>query len=430
MLLSTGSGFTWGGLWYYDNGVSFSSFGLASGDGEIKLIPAPVITSVAPTSGTTAGDTSVAITGTNLTGATSVTFGGSAGTITANAATSITVTSPAHAAGTVDVQVTTAAGTSDVVGTGDDFTYVIPAPGIESVDPDHGSASGGATVTISGVNFAGATSVTFGDASATFTVNPSGPGVVVDTITATAPPHAAGTVQVKVTTPGGTSSDPARYCSFTYVAAPTITDLNPASGSAAGGTSVIITGTNLTGATSVNFGGAAATDVVVNSATQITCTCPAGTGTVDVTVATAAGTSPASAADQFTYVAANVRSLQVGWNIVAGGPGSSTGGLSLFGWNGSSYVSLNAGSMQAGTGYWCKANAAGNATLTAVPAPVSISLGTGWNLIGNPTSTSVVLPSGVAVFRFVDGSYVSATSLAPGEGGWVKSASTQVIQLQ
>jgi hypothetical protein len=125
-----------------------------------------------------------------------------------------------------------------------------------------------------------------------------------------------------------------------------------------------------------------------------------------------------------------VRSLQSGWTILAGGPGSSTGGLTLFGWNGSSYASLNAASMSAGQGYWCKAASSGNATLVAVAAPVSVSLTAGWNLIGNPTSATVNLPSGLTVFRFVNGSYVSANSLAPGEGGWVKSTSDQVIQLE
>ncbi|MGC8201002.1 IPT/TIG domain-containing protein, partial [Salmonella enterica] len=52
------------------------------------------------------------------------------------------------------------------------------------------------------------------------------------------------------------------------------------------------------------FGATAATGFTVNSASQITATSPAGTGTVDVSVTTAGGTSATSAADQFTYVAA------------------------------------------------------------------------------------------------------------------------------
>ena len=66
-----------------------------------------------------------------------------------------------------------------------------------------------------------------------------------------------------------------------------------------------ITGTNLTGATAVNFGANAATGHSVNSATSITATSPAGSaGTVDVTVTTPGGTSATSSADHFTYVAA------------------------------------------------------------------------------------------------------------------------------
>ncbi|WP_206764500.1 putative Ig domain-containing protein, partial [Comamonas suwonensis] len=61
------------------------------------------------------------------------------------------------------------------------------------------------------------------------------------------------------------------------------------------------TGTNLSGATAVTFGATAATGYTINSATQITATAPAGTGTVDVRVTTTGGTSATSAADQFSY---------------------------------------------------------------------------------------------------------------------------------
>ena len=62
---------------------------------------------------------------------------------------------------------------------------------------------------------------------------------------------------------------------FTYITAPTVTGVNPANGPTAGGTGVTITGTNLTAATAVSFGGTAATTFTVNSATQITATAPA-----------------------------------------------------------------------------------------------------------------------------------------------------------
>jgi hypothetical protein len=85
-------------------------------------------------------------------------------------------------------------------------------------------------------------------------------------------------------------------------AGPAVTGLSPASGAAAGGTSVTITGTGFTGATAVDFGTTAAS-FTVNSATQITATSPAGTGTVNVTVVAPSGTSTISSVDQFSYVA-------------------------------------------------------------------------------------------------------------------------------
>jgi len=59
-----------------------------------------------------------------------------------------------------------------------------------------------------------------------------------------------------------------------------------------------------TGATAVKFGATSATSFTVNSASSITATAPAGTGTADVTVTTTGGTSATSAADQFTYIGA------------------------------------------------------------------------------------------------------------------------------
>lgn len=87
------------------------------------------------------------------------------------------------------------------------------------------------------------------------------------------------------------------------VVAPTVTGVNPPSGPMAGGTSVTITGSKFTGATSVKFGTSAATTFTVNSDTQITATSPAAAaGVVDVTVTTPSGTSAIGINDRFTYL--------------------------------------------------------------------------------------------------------------------------------
>ncbi|HEX4220636.1 MAG TPA: IPT/TIG domain-containing protein, partial [Acidimicrobiales bacterium] len=85
--------------------------------------------------------------------------------------------------------------------------------------------------------------------------------------------------------------------------APTVTSVSPATGPAAGGTAVTITGTGFTGATAVKFGSNAGTAVTVVSDTEITVTSPAGAvGAVPVTVTTPAGTSAAGpTAPTFTY---------------------------------------------------------------------------------------------------------------------------------
>jgi hypothetical protein len=84
---------------------------------------------------------------------------------------------------------------------------------------------------------------------------------------------------------------------------PIVTDVNPNGGLTTGGTEVVITGTEFDGATAVTFGGTAASTFTVDSDTQITATAPAhAAATVQVQVTTAAGASPDTSADDYTYV--------------------------------------------------------------------------------------------------------------------------------
>jgi hypothetical protein len=116
-------------------------------------------------------------------------------------------------------------------------------------------------------------------------------------ITAKTPAGTAGAQSVAVTTVGGTAT---KASAFTYVALPTIASVSPISGPLTAGTSITITGTNLTGAT-VTVGGVAATSIVA-TATSITAKTPAGTaGAKDVVVTTAGGVVTKTGA--FTYVA-------------------------------------------------------------------------------------------------------------------------------
>ena len=258
-------------------------------------VPAPTITSVSPISGSISGGTAITITGTNLTGATSVTVGGAAATsVVVVSATSITAVTPAGAAGAQSVAVTTEGGTATKANA---FTYVVLAPTIASVSPTSGAISGGTEITITGTNLTGASSVTVGGVAATSFVV-----VSATSVTAVTPSGTAGAKAVAVTTAGGTAT---KANAFTYVVpAPTIASVSPTSGVTSGGTAITIEGTHfIVGATTVKVGGVAATGVVVASDTSLTAVTPAGTlGLKAVAVTTSGGT--ATAAGAFTYLAA------------------------------------------------------------------------------------------------------------------------------
>jgi hypothetical protein len=78
------------------------------------LPDSPLVVLVTPPAGPAAGGTSVTIIGTGFTGATAVSFGGTAATFTVDSDISISATTPAQGAGVVDVSVTTPGGTSTV----------------------------------------------------------------------------------------------------------------------------------------------------------------------------------------------------------------------------------------------------------------------------------------------------------------------------
>lgn len=85
---------------------------------------------------------------------------------------------------------------------------------------------------------------------------------------------------------------------------PTLTGLNPTSGMV--GTSVALSGTYLSKPTAVHFGTATSAKITSKGADKLLAVAPAGTGTVEVSVTTATGTSNA---EPFTYEAPIVKSL-------------------------------------------------------------------------------------------------------------------------
>jgi hypothetical protein len=159
--------------------------------------PGPSISSISPTSGLSTGGTAVTITGAGFSTSPVVKIGGITATnVVLVGSTTITATTPAHAAGLTDVVVTNSDAQSVTQVGG--FTYKNAAPTITSVSPIGGTISGGAVVTISGTNFIAGATVTFGGTAATSVSVSNG-----NTITATAPMHVSGAADIKVTNPDG-----------------------------------------------------------------------------------------------------------------------------------------------------------------------------------------------------------------------------------
>jgi hypothetical protein len=259
----------------------------------------PTVTLVSPSSGSTVGGELVTITGTGFISPASVKFGTLAGTsVTVVSPTSITVRTPATITpGLVAVEVTTSGGSSAPAGTLDDYTYIAPAPTVTSLTPAFGAIAGGTTVTINGTGFVDGASVSFGGTAGT--------GVIVTSstqLTVVTPARPLGTIDVTVTTVGGTSSPDGEANDFTFAGRPTLTSTSSSAGPVAGGSTMTINGTGFLPGAAVSFGPTPGTNVVVISGTQLTVTVPArAAGTIDVTVTTVAGTSATSSASAYRY---------------------------------------------------------------------------------------------------------------------------------
>jgi hypothetical protein len=147
-------------------------------------------------------------------------------------------------------------------------------------------------VTITGTHFTDVSAVMFGSvAASSYIVNST------TSITAIAPPEAAGKANVTVTGPGGISK------SKPYTFDPVVSALTPNAGPAAGGTVVNVSGEGFVpGATTIKFGMALAASVECTSSTSCTVVSPAhAAAKVSVSATVNKVVSPSTAGSRYTY---------------------------------------------------------------------------------------------------------------------------------
>lgn len=273
---------------------------------------APTVTSVVPPSGT--AGTALQINGTNFQPGASVLIGqAGCNNVVVVSATQITCSAPTNTPGPKNVTVTNPDGGSGTLPNG--FTYTGGGLSLQlgSISPTQGTTAGGTLVRITtigaialplaGVNFDGvpATEVQLDGLFA---------------ILARTPAHLPGTVDVTVRltdildlTDG--LLDLTLANGYTYVAPPTAGSINPISGPTAGGTPVVITGSNFRSGMSVTFGGSGASPVnVLNANTLSTVTPPHAAGPVNVVVSNIENES-ATMVNGFTYLAGGFSSVDV-----------------------------------------------------------------------------------------------------------------------
>jgi hypothetical protein len=173
--------------------------------------------------------------------------------------------------------------------------------------------------------------------------------------------------------------------------------ISPNQGSTGGGTTVTITGTNLTGTTAVHFGSKLATGLTNVSPTQVTAVSPSGSGTVGVTVTTPGGTSNPTS---FFYVGAPFKSglsdasgpTAGGNTITVSGTGLSTATSVHFGANSAVPTVVSDSQISAVV----PAGAAAGSVGVSVTTAGGTNNGLSYTYIDDPTITVVAPDSGPA----------------------------------
>jgi len=237
----------------------------------------------------------VTISGTNLTGANELRFGTgvivnrstilSSNQIVANVSISAIAETGAR-----DISVTTPGGSFSMPNS---FTVKQSLPAITSISPDNGSQGATLNITVMGANLNGTSEVRIGTgiAVSSFTIINSNQIEAMITIVSGSEP---GSRDVSVTTPGGSFSMPNGF--VVKQGLPVIKSISPNQGSRGANLTVIISGSNLDGATSVSLGTGSEVQSFTNlSPTQLRVNviidAEAVTGLRDVSITTPGGSS-------------------------------------------------------------------------------------------------------------------------------------------
>lgn len=267
-----------------------------------EYISNPKITGLSPGSGNVLGGESVNITGEGFLAGATVYFGTKKATnVEVKTDTLISVITPPYDyPGEVAVKVTNTDGGTATTTTGTHYIYLQSSPTITSISPDNGSVLGGTLITITGTDFRSGIKLYIDGKEVSDVTRISS-----TELKAVTPPNSReGKKDVKVV-----NQDNGQFTledGFTYTRSqPTISSISPGSCSTVKQEVITITGTNfMTGAT-VKIGNNFATEVKVNSDTEITARVPEGTvGLHDVVVTNVDG-GEAVVVEGFQYTASS-----------------------------------------------------------------------------------------------------------------------------
>jgi large repetitive protein len=255
---------------------------------------APAISGVSPATGTTAGGTTITLTGSSFGLNPSVFIGPSFAPILSNSHGQITCTLPAGQGSNREVRVIVAGQTSLPAY----FSYTAPA--IISISPANGPTVGGTTITLTGSNFGTAPVVTFG-------------GVVIPNTRDVSTPHS----RLTITTPSGYGTGKSivvlagdqlsNSLDFNYDA-PLLTGISPATGPITGNIPITLTGANFGTSSFVSIGGKNAPLLAGSTVGHLVVNLPAGQGLAEVVITAPDGRQSGSQ-NYFTYDGPSITSI-------------------------------------------------------------------------------------------------------------------------